>query len=713
MGASNDNEVVLAFDVGGTFTDVVIFASGTLKRMKIPSNPDTAALGDQISRMLRAELDALQAAANGDPAAQPVLRPLVHGTTVGSNAVLEGKGAKVGVITTAGFRDELELRRLSRPGIYDTRWERPPPLVERYLRQEVDERISAAGELERVPDDEVIKRIADRFGAQGVEAIAVCCINSYVNSQNEDHIRGICQDVLPDTYVCGSAEVLPEIREYERMSTTALNAYLTPVVGRYIASLEEALASFGVPLSLMQSNGGIMTSTRARERPIYMIESGPAAGVLAAASLADHLDLERVVVFDMGGTTAKVCLIDDGRPVERPEMEVGSGANMSRQYSSGAGYVLRVPSFDLVEVGAGGGSIAWIDEGGVLRVGPSSAGAEPGPACYGRGGTEATVTDANVVLGRISPGEIAGGTVTIDRERALQAVGRAADQLGMSAIDVAHGITEVANATMVRAIRAVTTERGRDPRDFDMIAFGGAGPVHACELAERMGITRVIVPPIPGLFSAVGLLMAEVRTDFVRSIATSLADDNEDAIVEQFRALETEGVAIATQGIAVEPEAVRVEWRADLRYGRQQSELTVDIQPADVVRGLFIHLRQRFDAMHSVRFGYDRPDDAVHLVNIRVRVVVPTSSDGRPEALWHCTTEDVKVANGESRDMYFQSSGAVQSTIVERRSLIANPRRGPIVIDEHDATVVVPPGWMARTDADGILHLEFSGEKAS
>ncbi len=413
-----------------------------------------------------------------------------------------------GLLTTAGFRDELEIRRLGRPSVYDVFWERIPPLIPRRRRLDIPERMTADGEVETPLDADAVQHALQRLCDQGIEALAISFLHAYVNPAHEQRAAELARARLPDVMVSVSSDVLPEIREYERTSTTALNAYLMPVVNGYLDNLETQLQQYNRSLLIMQSNGGVMTAEHARRRPVHMIESGPAAGVLAA-SLAREINLAHAVSFDMGGTTAKGCLIEHGQPVETAEGEVGAGINIAGRLSRGAGYALRVPAYDIAEVGTGGGSLAWVDSGGALRVGPRSAGAVPGPACYGRGGVEPTITDANVVLGYMNPDTIAGGHVSIDVDAARAAIDRTLSaKLGLSVEQAAYGVHQVANATMMRAVRAVTTERGRDPRDFTLIAFGGAGPMHAA--GWRTLNMRTVYVPYSG-FQRLGLLLADLR----------------------------------------------------------------------------------------------------------------------------------------------------------------------------------------------------------
>ena len=508
--------------------------------------------------------------------------------------------------------------------------------------------------------------------------------------------------MAPQTVVCLSSDVHPEIREYERTSTTVINASLIPVVDRYLNRLEQHLAAYSRRLLIMQSNGGIMTSHAARRRPAYMIESGPAAGVLAAARLVAETGQDAVLSFDMGGTTAKACLIENGVPLEKAGGEVGGGATMTTRLFGGGGHALRAPSLDIVEVGAGGGSVAWIDDGGALRVGPHSAGAEPGPVCYGRGGQEPTVTDANVVLGYMNPEAIAGATLTIDRPAALAAIqSQIADPLGLDVLPAAYGITQVANSTMMRALRAVSTERGRDPREFTLVAFGGAGPIHAVALAESLGMSRVLVPPYPGLFSALGLLLADYRHDYVRSVALALELVEPQSIIEQFAEMEeTARTELLQEGIRA--EAIRFERQVDLRYSYQVSELTQPF-PSASPDELQAELRRVFTQAHLQAFGYER-DDTVELVSLRLRALASAGSLRFSELLGRVPPADPVQAG--TRQAYFGPKHGLQQTVIRRRADIDTPQPGPVIVEEPDTTVVVPPEWSASRDGQTNLVLE-------
>jgi len=688
----------VAFDIGGTFTDVVITgAGGRLFTYKILTLPNS--VGADVGRCVA---DAL----GQQPRSQ--VASLVHGTTIASNAVLEGKGAITGLLTTKGFRDELEIRRLGRPGVYDVFWERTAPLIPRRRRLEVRERMTVNGTVDTPLDVNEVREALQTLRAQEVEAIAISFLHSYVNATHERQVATMVRELFPGMMVCASSEVLPEIREYERTSTTALNAYLMPVVNRYLEQLESQLRQYHPSLLIMQSNGGVMTSEHARRRPVHMIESGPAAGVLAAASLAREIGLSQAVSFDMGGTTVKACLIEDGHPVETAEGEVGAGINLASRLSKGAGYALRVPMYDIAEVGAGGGSLAWVDEGGALRVGPHSAGAVPGPACYGRGGTTPTITDANVVLGYMNPEKIAGGTVPIDAAAAHVAIERdLGARLGLTVQNAAYGVHQVANATMMRAIRAVTTERGRDPREFTLIAFGGAGPIHAAELATSLGIRRVYVPLFPGLFSALGLLLADLRYDYVQSVPGRLDTVDPASLLREFEAL----VARVQEEVFREdlsPAEVQLERLIDLRYARQSSELTLKIPESLAAAELLQVLAKSFHDEHERTYGYRRENDPVALVSVRLKATAPARSVGFRELGESFARTAGETGRPEiARRAYFgPQMGERETRILRRSDLLGKSLPGPLIVEEFDTTVVVPPGWQAEVDGYGNIVLQ-------
>ena len=678
----------VGFDIGGTFTDVIVLGDdGRLTTAKVLSLLDR--VGEDIVACVQRS------------ATQAKVESFVHGTTIGSNAVIENKTALTGLITTKGFRDELEMRGQRRPNIYDASWDRLPPLVPRSLRLEVNERALGDGSIEKPLDHKEVQVVIRTLLDAHVEAIAVALVNSYLNPSHEKQIGQLIAEIAPRMVVCLSSDIHPEIREYERTSTTVINASLIPVVDRYLNQLEKHLSAYSNRLLIMQSNGGIMTAQGARRRPAYMIESGPAAGVLAASRLAAEAKLDQVLSFDMGGTTAKACLIENGIPLEKSGGEVGGGATMTTRLFGGGGHALRVPSLDIVEVGAGGGSVAWIDDGGALRVGPHSAGADPGPVCYGRGGQEPTVTDANVVLGYINPEAIAGSTLRINRQAAIEAIEQnLAAPLKVDVFRTAYGVTQVANATMMRALRAVSTERGRDPREFTLVAFGGSGPVHAVSLAESLGITRVLVPLFPGLFSALGLLLADYRHDYVRSIATALDKVDIDDLQRQYDALEAAARAeLLAEGVA--PDAIRFERQIDLKYGYQVTEMPLAF-PAANTQDLRGELTRMFVDAHRQAFGYDSKD-VIEVVNLRLRALAAAGHLRFSDLVSH--VDGQTSASSQARDAYFGPTHGSQRTPIRRRADITTEQAGPLIVEEPDTTVVVPPGWRVSRDERSNLLL--------
>jgi N-methylhydantoinase A len=679
----------VGFDIGGTFTDVIVLGDdGQLTTAKV------------LSLLDRVGEDIVACVQRSAPQAQ--VESFVHGTTIGSNAVIENKTALTGLITTRGFRDELEMRGQKRPNIYDVEWDRLPPLVPRSLRLEVNERILGNAQVERPLDKGEARQAIQKLLDARVEAMAVSFINAYLNPIHEQQIGKLIAEMAPQMVVCLSSDIHPEIREYERTSTTVINASLIPVVDRYLNQLEKYLSAYSQRLLIMQSNGGIMSAQMARRRPAYMIESGPAAGVLAAARLAKEVHLPQVLSFDMGGTTAKACLVENGEPLEKSGGEVGGGATMTTRLFGGGGHALRVPSLDIVEVGAGGGSIAWIDEGGALRVGPHSAGADPGPVCYGRGGQEPTVTDANVVLGYINPEAIAGATLRIDRQAAWQAIEqKIAKPLQLEVLRAAYGIAQVANAAMMRALRAVSTERGRDPRGFTLVAFGGSGPLHATALAESLSISRVVVPMYPGLFSALGLLLADYRHDYVRSVALTLEKVDPVTIFQQYEVLEaTARTELAHEGVT--PSAMRFERQIDLKYGYQVSEITLPFAATLTAAEVRPALTKLFTDAHRQAFGYDR-DDAIELVNLRLRALASAGPVRFADLVSSGPSRQQRLDS--VRRAYFGPGHGTLEVPIRRREQVTSEDSGPMVIEEPDTAVVVPPGWKVSRDAYGNLVL--------
>ncbi|TDD81438.1 hydantoinase/oxoprolinase family protein [Saccharopolyspora karakumensis] len=686
--AGQRRELTVAFDIGGTFTDVIFVThDGRVFTRKLLSQLGT--IGSRISE-IASEIDG------------EAYRSFTHATTTCSNALLENKVASTGMLTTKGFRDVLEMRSQRRPSVHDVGWERTSPLIPRRLVHELSERVLADGAVEVPVDDDEIRALL-KGPLADVEAIAICLINSPANPEHERRIAALIEGERPEMRVSVSAVEFPELGEYERMSTTAVNASLMPVVNRYLTRLEGQIDASGAALRIMQSQGGLMDSRVARTQPVQMIESGPAAGVLAAARVAANSDLGRVLAFDMGGTTAKASAILDACPLERPQVEVGAGASLASRFFGGAGHLVRTPSVDLVEVGAGGGSIAWIDSAGALRVGPEGAGAEPGPACYGNGGTRPTVTDANVVLGYLSADAIADGSVPMNRELAEQAIGSIANPLGLSVTEAAHGIVQIANTTMIRALRAVSVEKGQDPREFTMVAYGGAGPVHAVQLAEDLGVSTVYIPPFPGIFSAVGLMLGEYRHDAVVSLAAPV-DSLEPAMFEKSFVKLQKRLSETLVAEGVDLEDATFHRQVDLKYRDTEEHLSVPCPPLD--DRLSAMLTERFSDTHLAKFHYV-PDAPLDVVGLRMRATAAVGRQGS-EILdsQYESTSALKGKRASARAYFGQEQGFVDVDVLTRKDLDAVPRSGPLLLNEPDTTIVVLPAWSARVDKHGNIILK-------
>ena len=680
-------------DVGGTFTDIVLLGSdGAIHTKKISSSVENyaSAIVDGLTEVF-AETDLAGAS----------VEEIRHGTTVASNAILEHKGARTGLITTSGFRDVLEIRTLRMPRMYDIGWTKPPPLVERYLRQTVDERINAQGVVEKPLDQRDAERAVDALLAQKVEAIAVCLLHSFTNPEHELLLKNIIERKAPSLPCCVSCEVLPEIKEYERTSTTVVNAYVTPIVARYLRALRKGLDDAGVRarLLLMQSNGGLTTDVAAAERPIHIIESGPAGGVVGAQALARAKNLPRIISFDMGGTTAKAAMVEDGEVTRAHEYSVGAGIMIGSRLLTGAGYMLKVPAIDLAEVGAGGGSLVWIDAGGSMQVGPESAGASPGPVCYDKGGETPTITDANLLLGYINPAHLVGGALKLNAEKARRVFQeRVAAPLRMSVEKAAHGAHLIAASNMIRAIKAVSTERGRDPREFALFAFGGNGPVFACGMATALGMKRIVVPPSPGLFSSFGLLYADVEYHFSRTLRRLLRNSHCTEIERAWDALTRQALGQLAAG-GFTGKAARIRRSAALHYHGQTYELTVPVPDGPIDLG---RLEEAFGREHEKTYGHRAgTDEPVELVSIQV-----VGQGLREDA---AVPERVRASRAEpapplARRAYF---GSWTDTPVLRRSDLAQSRTGPLIVEEYDATCVVPPGARAALDGGGNIVIDL------
>ncbi len=688
----------LGVDVGGTFTDVALAVGDDLTTAKVPTTaPQHAGVLDGVRAACRA--------ADVDPAA---VDAFAHATTASVNALLERDGARTALVTTAGFRDVLEIERQNRPSLYDIRAEKPDPLVPRRRRFTVDERATIEG-TERPVDPEAVRDLAADIAETGAESVAVSLLHAYAHPENEAVVADVLRDAL-DVPVSASHDVLAEFREFERTSTTVADAYLAPELDAYLGELLSGAGDLGLPdPRVMRSNGGVADVETVRESAVTTVFSGPAAGVVGAAAVASGATLPAgdavtngapaAVTFDMGGTSSDVSLVRDGAAERTAETTV-------------AGVPLRTPAVDVETVGAGGGSVAWTDAGGALRVGPRSAGADPGPACYGAGGRDPTVTDADVVLGYIGPDAALGGDLSLDVDAARDALDRLADAAAITgdgatsdAVAAASGVYRVANATMARAIRSVTTERGRDPREFDLVAFGGAGPMHAAALADRLEMDRVLVPGPAGVLSAYGLLAADETHDAARTVRLSLADATAGDLTEAFAAL-TERVL----GDVSDPEAALIDRAADCRYAGQRFELTVSPDASDAGD---VHettdgedetavapetLAERFAEAHERAYGY-RLDADVEAVTLRVTATVDVDA---PTVSWTGESD----AKSGTRTVVFPETGRVEATVYDRDALAPGAAPdAPAVLAGTESTTVVPPGWRASVRRDGTVVL--------
>ena len=611
----------VAADIGGTFTDIALrLPDGRLLTRKVPSTPHDYA--EAVVAGVCAVLDESGIARDG-------VDEVLHATTVATNAILEKKGARTALITTKGFRDVLEMRRIRTPSLYEPLYVKPAPLVPRRLRFEVAERLAADGTVLTPLSEAELRAAIAEIERQEAEAVAVCFLHAYANPVHERQAGAVLTAALPDRFISLSCDVLPEIREYERTSTTVINAYLGPPVRSYLRSLAERLEEAGIDarLMVMQSGGGILSVRAVLDLPAQIVECGPAAGVIGAALIGKRTGHRDLITFDMGGTTAKASLVEGGRVLEADEYEVGGGVSHASRLAMGGGYALKLPVIDVAEVGAGGGSIVWLDKAGAIKVGPQSAGAVPGPACYGIGGKHATVTDANVVLGFLSQEALLGGAAPIDAEKARQAVrSQIARPLGRDLRETAYGIHTVANASMMRALKAVTTFRGRDPREFVLYAFGGGGGVHAAELARALQIGRVVLPPAAGVFSAVGLLAAQVELSLSQALLQIVGDIDPVRLETLYQDLEER---VAGQ-LDHQRSQLSFSRMMDMRYRGQAHELTIamsDERPSGVAA--IRAAEARFEEVHAQTYGHALLGDYACEV-VKVRVVGSVTTDAAP-----------------------------------------------------------------------------------
>ncbi len=682
----------IGIDVGGTFTDIVLIddLSGQIHYTKVLTTHGDLARGviggiDKILEMAGESFDHVDY--------------MVHGTTIGTNALIERKGARTGLLTSEGMRDVLEIGRIERPaaGLYDIFVDTPLPLVPRYLRLDVKERVGADGEVVVPLDEDSARKAVGVLKGQAVESIAVSFLFSFRNPSHEERVREICQEVFPEAAVSISSEIAPEFREFERTSTTVINAYLAPVVERYLDNLEgQLLDRYGdVDLRVMQASGGCMTTDMAKHRAVNIVNSGPAGGALAAAYIGRLTGDEQVISVDMGGTSFDVGVIDHGEPRVAPESQF-------------EGFPVKIPILDVEAIGAGGGSLAWVDQGGALNVGPESAGSAPGPACYGLGGERPTVTDANLVLGRLNPDYFLGGEMKLHVDLAEKAILKhVAEPLGVSLEEAASGIIRVVNANMERAISVNSTEKGFDVREFALLPFGGAGPLHAVELARDLDMKRVVVPPYAGTLSAVGLLVANTRYDYASTLARSEEKLEPAELLRTFQDLESRGRA-QLRAQKVPDDQIEIVWTADLRYEGQSYEISTPVVRKDSMsRADIREIVDRFHDLHYRIYAYGSVDEKVEFINLRVAAIgkvpeVSLSHDGAGGAA-------AETARKGQRPVYYPGEGYVDTAIYDRALLRAgHVVHGPALIEEIASTTVLTPGLSGSVDEYGNIIVPLS-----
>lgn len=675
--------LVIGIDTGGTFTDMVVFdpGNGRLESLKTSSTPSTP--GQAI----------VNALSEGGIAGADV-ETFTHGTTVGTNALIERTGCKVAFLTTMGFEDTPFIQRINRKVLYDLRWQKPEPLVaSRKLCLGVGERLTSTGEEVRAIDPDEVRALCRTIRDAGAEAVAVCLLFSYVNTEHEEQVNAILAEELGDLPVSVSHEVAPIWREYERASTTIADAYLRPLLGRYVGSLSAALRDAGMTRewTIMKSNGGAMIAAAAAESPVQTVMSGPAGGMTATEHVARTLGEPNVLTLDMGGTSADVGILVEGRQRHTTEYEIEWGLPAA------------VPLIDIKSIGAGGGSIAWVDAGGFLRVGPRSAGAQPGPICYGRGGTEVTVTDANLLLGRLDPGYFLAGRMKLDESLVSEPVADLAARLSMTPLELAASVVEIANENMASAIKMVSLERGHDPRRFSLLAFGGAGPLHAASVARVLGIPKVIVPRYPGVFSALGLLLADIRVDKVWTQAFRSNDIDAAVVNRQFERITERAIGeLRQEGYAGEPEVRRA---INMRYFGQNYEHEVEIAGGEIDEAGLADAFARFDALHAERYGYTIDGEVIELVSFKVTAV------GRRPAVDLSQAESATGFERTMRPVYVRGHGFVDATVVHRSALAPGEVvEGPAVIEEDGSTTFVEPGMTVEPHPHGALVIETGVE---
>ena len=690
----------IGIDVGGTFTDLVAFDEATGKTILIKSPSTPADPSEGVIEAFKCLIDR----------APGTVVLLIHASTVGTNLFLGQLGLDIpkgALVTTSGFKDILEIGRQKRAELYNPFFERPKPLIERNLRFTINERMNCRGQVLKPLDEVEVRNLGRKMKKEGVEAVAIVFLHSYANSEHESRVKEILEEELKGTVVVASFEVDPAYREYERTSTTVVNSLLIPVISKYLEKIEKKLEELGVhaPLYVMQSNGGLATVEVSSKIPVATIESGPATGVTASAYWGKMLGVENILSFDMGGTTAKAGVVINGIPQMVSEYEVGGKVHGGR-IVKGSGYPVRYPFIDLAEVSGGGGTIAWVDRGVALKVGPLSSGADPGPACYGLLGKNPTVTDANLILGRLNPDGLSGGKLKVYPELAKRALSeKIAEPLGISPVKAAFGVIEIVNNHMMRALRLVSIERGYDPRDFVMLAFGGSGPMHAPFLAKGLGIKSIFIPPSPGVFSAMGLILADFRHDFVRSVMEQAPKINPGSLNNLFENMENEALKILKKE-GFTKDRIILERRLDLRYFGQSYELSVPLSKN------FEGTLDRFHLRHNEIYGYFAGDEPIEVVNTHLIARGLTDKTEFRKEHTKALSPPPEALSGK-RSVYFEETGWIKTQVYKRHALLSENRiKGPAIIEQYDTTIIVPPRWNASVDEHLNLCLkEGSNER--
>ena len=699
-------------DIGGTFTDIVFTGDdGTLITKKLLSTPDDYS---------RAILNGIDSVLKDNGLDGSSIEEVVHGSTIVTNACIELTGAKVGVITTKGFRDVLEIARGRMPVLYDVTWQKPVPLAPRHLRVEVDERINSKGEILRPLDIDTVKAAIDKLVSYGVEAIAVCLFNSPKNPIHEQKVKELLKERAPGVYISISTEVMPLLKEYERTSETVVNSYVMPLVATYLNALRHRLTEAGVasPLYIMCSSGGMITPEIAAQRPIEIIESGPAAGVVGCAFLARQQNIGDIITFDMGGTTCKASIVANGEFNRSPEYEVGGGIHRASRLLKGQGYVLRVPSIDIAEIGAGGGSILRVDMGGALHAGPESAGAVPGPACYDHGGEEATLTDANVVLGYLNQDYLVGGELKLNSGKAFRAIEeKVAKPMGMSIIEAAYGSYCLANAEMMRAIRAVSSERGKDPRNFVLYAFGGAGSSHAVGVARGLGISKIIVPPVPGICSAFGLLCADIERHFAKNFTYVWDKPEWDASAMEdlnhtFDSVTNEAISSVEVWAGRAKAKPIIKRYVDIRYEGQGWELSIPLPEGKLGQAQMATLANDFKKTYEETYGYNL-NIPLRIVTLRLVAMVDVKRPKSTTAVRNTAQTTSAGGSQEVRKAYWgEKYGFLDTPVSKFEQIGQNTMKGPFLIDCYDTTIVIPPGCTATRGEWGNVTINIESREA-